>query len=37
MSSTDGLAYDVFINDPPPQDTSALPNGEPRLFSGSPD
>jgi glyoxylase-like metal-dependent hydrolase (beta-lactamase superfamily II) len=26
------LAYDVFVNDPPPQD-GALPNGEPKLFS----
>ena len=26
------LAYDVFINDPPPQD-GVLPNGEPKLFS----
>jgi glyoxylase-like metal-dependent hydrolase (beta-lactamase superfamily II) len=33
MSSTDGLGYDVFINDPPPQDNGVLPNGEPRLFS----
>jgi hypothetical protein len=32
MSSTDGLTYDVFINDPPPQDNGFLPNGEPRLF-----
>jgi hypothetical protein len=32
MSSTDGLTYDVFINDPPPQDNGVLPNGEPRLF-----
>src|SRR5262245_47927937 len=27
------LTYDVFINDPPPQDTGLLPNGEPKLFS----
>jgi glyoxylase-like metal-dependent hydrolase (beta-lactamase superfamily II) len=33
MSSTDGLTYDVFINDPPPQDNGVLPNGEPKLFS----
>jgi glyoxylase-like metal-dependent hydrolase (beta-lactamase superfamily II) len=26
------LAYDVFVNDPPPQD-GVLPNGEPKLFS----
>jgi glyoxylase-like metal-dependent hydrolase (beta-lactamase superfamily II) len=26
------LAYDVFVNDPPPQDGS-LPNGEPKRFS----
>jgi hypothetical protein len=32
MSSTDGLTYDVFINDPPPQDNGVLPSGEPRLF-----
>ena len=32
MSSTDGLTYDVYINDPPPQDNGVLPNGEPRLF-----
>jgi glyoxylase-like metal-dependent hydrolase (beta-lactamase superfamily II) len=31
VSNTD-LAYDVFINDPPPQD-GLLPNGEPKLFS----
>jgi glyoxylase-like metal-dependent hydrolase (beta-lactamase superfamily II) len=27
------ITYDVFINDPPPQDTGFLPNGEPKLFS----
>jgi glyoxylase-like metal-dependent hydrolase (beta-lactamase superfamily II) len=27
------LTYDVFINDPPPQDNGLLPNGEPKLFS----
>jgi glyoxylase-like metal-dependent hydrolase (beta-lactamase superfamily II) len=32
MSSTDAVTYDVFINDPPPQDNGVLPNGEPRLF-----
>jgi glyoxylase-like metal-dependent hydrolase (beta-lactamase superfamily II) len=26
------LAYEVFVNDPPPQD-GVLPNGEPKLFS----
>lgn len=26
------LTYDVFVNDPPPQD-GMLPNGEPKLFS----
>ena len=31
VSSSD-LAYDVFINDPPPQD-GLLPNGEPKRFS----
>jgi glyoxylase-like metal-dependent hydrolase (beta-lactamase superfamily II) len=32
VNSTDNLSYDVFINDPPPQD-GLLPNGEPKLFS----
>jgi glyoxylase-like metal-dependent hydrolase (beta-lactamase superfamily II) len=35
MSTTEAtstLSYDVFINDPPPQD-GVLPNGEPKLFS----
>ena len=32
MSSTGGLSYEVFINDPPPQDNGVLPSGEPRLF-----
>jgi glyoxylase-like metal-dependent hydrolase (beta-lactamase superfamily II) len=32
VASTEGLAYDVFINDPPPQD-GVLPNGEPKRFS----
>jgi glyoxylase-like metal-dependent hydrolase (beta-lactamase superfamily II) len=27
------LTYDVFVNDPPPQDNGLLPNGEPKLFS----
>ena len=30
--STTDLSYDVFVNDPPPQD-GVLPNGEPKLFS----
>jgi glyoxylase-like metal-dependent hydrolase (beta-lactamase superfamily II) len=30
--ATSILTYDVFINDPPPQD-GFLPNGEPKLFS----
>ena len=36
MSSTDAtqtLTYDVFVNDPPPQDNGVLPNGEQKLFS----
>ena len=32
MSSTDTLTHDVFINEPPPQENGALPNGEPRSF-----
>ena len=34
MSTTEPstLTYDVFVNDPPPQD-GILPNGEPKLFS----
>jgi glyoxylase-like metal-dependent hydrolase (beta-lactamase superfamily II) len=32
MSATTNLSYDVFVNDPPPQD-GVLPNGEPKLFS----
>jgi glyoxylase-like metal-dependent hydrolase (beta-lactamase superfamily II) len=32
VSSTENLNYDVFINDPPPQD-GVLPNGEPKRFS----
>ena len=31
--SNNGLTYDVFVNDPPPQDNGLLPNGEPKLFS----
>jgi glyoxylase-like metal-dependent hydrolase (beta-lactamase superfamily II) len=34
MSTTASLAYDVFVNDPPPQDNGLLPNGEPK--GGSP-
>src|SRR5687767_12879237 len=33
MKSTETLTYDVFVNDPPPQDNGFLPNGEPKLFS----
>ena len=33
LSSTETLSYDVFVNDPPPQDNGFLPNGEPKLFS----
>jgi glyoxylase-like metal-dependent hydrolase (beta-lactamase superfamily II) len=29
---SEGLSYDVFVNDPPPQD-GFLPNGEPKRFS----
>ena len=32
MNQPGDLAYDVFVNDPPPQDGS-LPNGEPKRFS----
>jgi glyoxylase-like metal-dependent hydrolase (beta-lactamase superfamily II) len=31
-AGTTTLTYDVFVNDPPPQD-GFLPNGEPKLFS----
>jgi glyoxylase-like metal-dependent hydrolase (beta-lactamase superfamily II) len=31
-ATSETLAYDVFINDPPPQD-GVLPNGEPKRFS----
>jgi glyoxylase-like metal-dependent hydrolase (beta-lactamase superfamily II) len=31
-SATESLGYDVFVNDPPPQD-GVLPNGEPKRFS----
>jgi glyoxylase-like metal-dependent hydrolase (beta-lactamase superfamily II) len=33
VNSTENLTYDVFVNDPPPQDNGLLPNGEPKLFS----
>jgi hypothetical protein len=32
MNATDALDYDVFINEPPPQD-GRLPNGEPTQSS----
>ena len=32
MNPSENLTYDVFVNDPPPQD-GLLPNGEPKLFS----
>ena len=32
MNPAGNLTYDVFVNDPPPQD-GLLPNGEPKLFS----
>jgi glyoxylase-like metal-dependent hydrolase (beta-lactamase superfamily II) len=31
-TATDTLTYDVFVNEPPPQD-GVLPNGEPKRFS----
>src|SRR3954470_15763877 len=31
--SNENLGYDVFVNDPPPQDNGLLPNGEPKQFS----
>jgi glyoxylase-like metal-dependent hydrolase (beta-lactamase superfamily II) len=34
VTSTENLAYDVFINEPPPQNNGLLPNGEPK--GGSP-
>ena len=34
MNSTENPTYDVFVNDPPPQDNGLLPNGEPK--GGSP-
>jgi hypothetical protein len=33
VNPAENLSYDVFVNDPPPQDNGLLPNGEPRLFS----
>ena len=32
MNPSENLSYEVFVNDPPPQD-GLLPNGEPKLFS----
>jgi glyoxylase-like metal-dependent hydrolase (beta-lactamase superfamily II) len=32
MNPSGNLTYDVFVNDPPPQE-GRLPNGEPKLFS----
>ena len=32
MTRAGNLAYEVFVNDPPPQD-GVLPNGEPKRFS----
>ena len=32
-ASIASLSYEVFVNDPPPQDNGVLPNGEPKLFS----
>src|SRR5262245_35015776 len=34
MSNTVTLAYDVFVNEPPPRNSGLLPNGEPK--GGSP-
>jgi glyoxylase-like metal-dependent hydrolase (beta-lactamase superfamily II) len=31
--SNNNLTYEVFVNEPPPQDNGLLPNGEPKLFS----
>ena len=31
--ATEILTYDVFVNDPPPQDNGSLPNGERKQFS----
>jgi glyoxylase-like metal-dependent hydrolase (beta-lactamase superfamily II) len=33
MSSTETLTYDVFVNEPPPQNHGFLPNGEQKGFS----
>jgi hypothetical protein len=30
MNSSGNLSYEVFINEPPPQDNGLLPNGEPK-------
>jgi glyoxylase-like metal-dependent hydrolase (beta-lactamase superfamily II) len=32
-TAQDGLAFEVFVNEPPAQDNGLLPNGEPKLFS----
>ena len=32
MTRAGNIAYEVFVNDPPPQD-GVLPNGEPKRFS----
>ena len=32
-TAQDGLAFEVFVNDPPAQNNGLLPNGEPKLFS----
>jgi glyoxylase-like metal-dependent hydrolase (beta-lactamase superfamily II) len=32
-TTTETLTYDVFVNDPPPQDNGVLPNGERKQFS----
>ena len=34
MNLAENLTYDVFVNDPPPQDNGLLPNGDPK--GGSP-
>jgi peptide/nickel transport system substrate-binding protein len=33
VNSAGNFSYNVFVNDPPPQDNGLLPNEEPRLFS----
>jgi len=32
-TAQDGLAFEVFVNDPPAQNNGLLPNGEPKFFS----